>query len=42
MVDRHVAIVGIVSSILSNAGLSVAVNDPMVYEGKAQWVVFFA
>ncbi|KAK3772193.1 hypothetical protein RRG08_035233 [Elysia crispata] len=32
MADRHVAIVGIVSSILSNAALSLAVNDAMVYE----------
>lgn len=32
MADRHVAIVGIVSSILSNAALSFAVNDVMVYE----------
>ncbi|RUS79412.1 hypothetical protein EGW08_012825 [Elysia chlorotica] len=32
MADRYVAIVGVVSSILSNAALSLADNDVMVYE----------
>ncbi|GFS25897.1 solute carrier family 46, member 1 [Elysia marginata] len=32
LADRHVAVVGIVSSVLSNAALAFAVNDAMVYE----------
>ncbi|GFR66484.1 solute carrier family 46, member 1 [Elysia marginata] len=32
MADRHVAIIGVISSLLSNAALSLAVNDAMVYE----------
>lgn len=32
VVDRHMAIIGVVSCLLSNAALSLAVNDAMVYE----------